>query len=188
MGNLIFGRAGLQGLAGARHHRPSGIGPDRNPELGDILWWVTHGEPPPNSRIAREISQEIPSRLDTLPGEDQENLEEEDGEDEAREERRRREVASGGDHAVPEAPPEPDYTPGVDVLRRAPTTVYAFGDLRWVQAMTPPRASYAVQLVSLDDLMERDARRDPRDPDRPRGRPRRSRRALARRSARADRA
>jgi uncharacterized sporulation protein YeaH/YhbH (DUF444 family) len=81
-------------------------------------------------------------------------------EDRAREERRRRELASGDDHSLPEAPPEPDYTPGVEILRRTPPGIYAFGDLRWLQAMPPPRPSYAVQLGSLDDLMERDARRE----------------------------
>lgn len=38
-------------------------GPDRNPELEDVLWWVRKGAPPPGSRIARELAGEIPSRL-----------------------------------------------------------------------------------------------------------------------------
>jgi YVTN family beta-propeller protein len=38
-------------------------GPDRNPELGVVLWWARRGAPPPGSRIARELAGEIPSRL-----------------------------------------------------------------------------------------------------------------------------
>lgn len=38
-------------------------GPDRNPELGAVLWWARRGAPPPGSRIARELSGELPSRL-----------------------------------------------------------------------------------------------------------------------------
>ncbi len=78
--------------------------------------------------------------------------------DSGRSERRRRELATGGDHSLPEAPPRPAYTAGVDILRRVPTTIYAFADLTWVQAMSPPQASYTVRMKSLDDLMERDAR------------------------------
>lgn len=38
-------------------------GPDRNPELGDVLWWAARGAPPEGSRIAMELRGEIPSRL-----------------------------------------------------------------------------------------------------------------------------
>ena len=74
--------------------------------------------------------------------------------------RRERELASGTDHGLPEAPPEPEFTPGIDIIHRVPTSLYAFADLTFIQAMSPPRGSYSVRLGSLDDLMERDARRE----------------------------
>ncbi|MDY0003606.1 MAG: hypothetical protein RBU30_20070 [Polyangia bacterium] len=42
-------------------------GPDRNPELGDLLWWASRGAPPEGSRMARELRGELPSRLDEDP-------------------------------------------------------------------------------------------------------------------------
>ena len=38
-------------------------GPDRNPELGVVLWWARRGAPPPGSRIAMELAGLLPSRL-----------------------------------------------------------------------------------------------------------------------------
>ncbi len=67
-------------------------GPDRNPELPVILWWVSHGAPPPGSRIARELAGEIPSRLDAIPGDEDEGVAQGDGdEDEDFREARREE-------------------------------------------------------------------------------------------------
>ncbi len=77
-----------------------------------------------------------------------------------RDERQRRELATGGDHSVPEAPADPEFTPGVDILRRVPTCLYAFADLAWIQAMAPPRPHATALMGSLDDLMERDERRE----------------------------
>jgi YVTN family beta-propeller protein len=37
-------------------------GPDRNPDLGALLWWARRGAPPAGSRLAREIRGEVPSR------------------------------------------------------------------------------------------------------------------------------
>jgi len=68
--------------------------------------------------------------------------------------------AKPGDHAVPEAPPAPDYTPGLEVIHRVWNTPYAFGDLTFIQAMDTPRGSYTARIGSLDDLMERDKRRE----------------------------
>lgn len=66
-------------------------GPDRNPELGDVLWWASRGAPPAGSRIARELAGLIPSRLDTdegaTPAPDEEG--DEDPLEEARERRGR---------------------------------------------------------------------------------------------------
>jgi hypothetical protein len=49
-------------------------GPDRNPYLGDVLWWYRKGELPPDSRLAREIARGAkPHRAE---------LDEDDGDDE----------------------------------------------------------------------------------------------------------
>ncbi len=82
------------------------------------------------------------------------------GLDPGREARLRAEIEAGGDHALPEAPPDAEPTPGIEFLRRVRTDVYAYADLSWLQAMAPPREAYAVHIRSLDDLMERDARRE----------------------------
>ena len=37
-------------------------GPDRNPDLGALLWWARTGAPPEGSRLARELRGEVPSR------------------------------------------------------------------------------------------------------------------------------
>jgi YVTN family beta-propeller protein len=37
-------------------------GPDRNPDLGALLWWARRGAPPAGSRLARELRGEVPSR------------------------------------------------------------------------------------------------------------------------------
>ncbi|MDX2475224.1 MAG: DUF444 family protein [Candidatus Krumholzibacteria bacterium] len=68
--------------------------------------------------------------------------------------------ASPGAHAVPEAPSTPDYTPGVDVIHRVWNTPYAFGDLNFIQAMGTPRGSYTARIGSLDELMDRDKKRE----------------------------
>ncbi len=72
----------------------------------------------------------------------------------------RREVETGGDHSLPEAPPEPDYTQGVEVIERVFNSVYRYGDLTFIQAMSTPQGSYTARIGSLDDLMERDSRRE----------------------------
>ena len=78
----------------------------------------------------------------------------------ARETRLRREIEVGGDHGLPEAPPRPDYTPGVDVIRRVITSPYAYADLTWLQAMSRARVNMVAQVGTLDELMERDVRRE----------------------------
>lgn len=40
------------------------------------------------------------------------------------------------------------------------TDFYAYSDLSWLQALDPPRTTPALQLNTLDELMERDARRE----------------------------
>jgi hypothetical protein len=37
-------------------------GPDRNPDLGDLLWWYRKGTPRPGSRLARPLAGELPPR------------------------------------------------------------------------------------------------------------------------------
>ncbi|MEN8006354.1 MAG: DUF444 family protein [Candidatus Krumholzibacteriota bacterium] len=72
----------------------------------------------------------------------------------------RRELETGGDHSLPEAPPEPDYTPGIEIIERVFNNVYRYGDLTFVQAMSTPRGSYTARIGSLDDLMDRDSKRE----------------------------
>ena len=56
-------------------------GPDRNPDLGVVLWWARMGAPPPGSRIAAELAGLLPSRLhDPYAAEDDGD---DDGDDEA---------------------------------------------------------------------------------------------------------
>ncbi|MBI5480869.1 MAG: bifunctional YncE family protein/alkaline phosphatase family protein [Deltaproteobacteria bacterium] len=43
-------------------------GPDRNPDLGALLWWARKGAPPENSRLARELRGEVPSRYGAAAG------------------------------------------------------------------------------------------------------------------------
>jgi uncharacterized sporulation protein YeaH/YhbH (DUF444 family) len=78
----------------------------------------------------------------------------------ARRERLRREVERGGDHGLPAAPASPDYTPGVAVIRRVVTSPYAYADLTWLQAMSRARMGMVAQVGTLDELMERDERRE----------------------------
>jgi uncharacterized sporulation protein YeaH/YhbH (DUF444 family) len=68
--------------------------------------------------------------------------------------------ARPGDHGLPEAAAAPAYTPGVDVIHRVWNTPYAFGDLPFLQALATPRISYAARTGSLDDLMDRDKKRE----------------------------
>jgi len=77
-----------------------------------------------------------------------------------REARMRLELETGGDHGLPEAPDEPRFTAGVDVLRRVINNPYAFADLTFLQDMSPPIVGYTARIGTLDDLMERDSRRE----------------------------
>jgi YVTN family beta-propeller protein len=45
-------------------------GPDRNADLGDILWWERTGAPPPGSRIAKEIARGLPPSVAPADGDD----------------------------------------------------------------------------------------------------------------------
>ena len=74
--------------------------------------------------------------------------------------RRDEQPARPGDHRVPEAPAVPDYTPGLDVIHRVWNTPYAFGDLNFIQAMGTAHGTYTARIGSLDDLMERDKKRE----------------------------
>ena len=49
-------------------------GPDRNADLGDVLWWERTGAPPPGSRIAREVARGLPPTLS--PADDDDGREE----------------------------------------------------------------------------------------------------------------
>ncbi len=68
--------------------------------------------------------------------------------------------ARPGDHKVPEAAPAPEYTTGVTVIHQVWNTPYAFGDLTFIQAMGTPRGSYTARIGTLDELMERDKKRE----------------------------
>ena len=72
----------------------------------------------------------------------------------------RRELETGGVHSLPEAPAEPDFTPGIDIIERVFNNIYRYGDLTFIQAMSTPRGSYTARIGSLDDLMERDSKRE----------------------------
>jgi YVTN family beta-propeller protein len=51
-------------------------GPDRNPDLGDILWWERRGAPPSGSRVAREIAAGLAPSVPLATAEDREDAEE----------------------------------------------------------------------------------------------------------------
>ncbi len=74
--------------------------------------------------------------------------------------RLRREIEAGIEHGLPEAPPEPQYTPGMNVLQSVINDPYAFADLTFIQAMGIPEGTYTARIGSLDELMERDASRE----------------------------
>ena len=75
-------------------------------------------------------------------------------------EKRRHELELGGDHGLPEAPPDPQYTPGVTVIPRVWQCPYVYHDLSFIQAMSMPPGSYTARIGSLDDLMGRDKQRE----------------------------
>jgi len=82
------------------------------------------------------------------------------GIDPEREARLRRELEGPMDHGDLWAGPEPEYTPGVDVLRGVVNSPYAFADLTFLQDMAQPVVSLTARLGTLDDLMERDNQRE----------------------------
>jgi len=82
------------------------------------------------------------------------------GLDPDREARLRAELERGGGHGLPEAPDRPDYAPGMTPLESVVGSFYAYGDLGWLQALAPPTAAPIARLGSLDDLMDRDNRRE----------------------------
>ncbi len=48
----------------------------------------------------------------------------------------------------------------IERLREVRDDPYAYADLSWIQALAVPRGAYAARMHSLDELMERDARRE----------------------------
>lgn len=74
--------------------------------------------------------------------------------------RLRAELAAGCDHGLPEAPPDANFTPGLDVLRSVMNDPYAYADLTFLQAMGTPQGTYTARINSIDELMERDAQRE----------------------------
>ncbi len=69
-------------------------------------------------------------------------------------------LETGSDHSLPESPPAPAFTPGLEVIERVFNNIYRYGDLTFVQAMSAPHDSYTARIGSLDDLMERDRKRE----------------------------
>lgn len=45
-------------------------GPNRNPDLGAVLWWERKGAPPPGSRIAAEVRRGAPPTVTVVDPED----------------------------------------------------------------------------------------------------------------------
>ena len=76
------------------------------------------------------------------------------------EKRLRRELDAGCDHGSIPGRREPDFTPGVGVLRRIINDPYSYGDLNFLQNSYPVLPDYSVRLGSLDELMERDQQRE----------------------------
>jgi uncharacterized protein len=72
----------------------------------------------------------------------------------------RRQLEAGDEHGLPAPCCEPRYSPGVDVIRSVINNPYAFADLTFLQAMSPPMVSYMARIGSLDELMDRDAKRE----------------------------
>ncbi len=77
-----------------------------------------------------------------------------------REARLRREIEGGLEH--PEIPDsrKPRFTDGIDVFTEVINDPYAFADLTFLQDMAHPIVSISARLGTLDDLMERDSRRE----------------------------
>nr|MEE4267570.1 DUF444 family protein [Candidatus Krumholzibacteria bacterium] len=71
----------------------------------------------------------------------------------------RRELEAEGNHD-PAAAADPQFTPGLDVLRQVINNPYAFGDLTFLQDMASPILNYTAQIGTLDELMERDSKRE----------------------------
>lgn len=70
------------------------------------------------------------------------------------------ELDMGGDHSLPEATAEPRYSDGVDVLQQVINNPYAFADLSFLQDISRPILNYTAQIGTLDELMERDSKRE----------------------------
>jgi len=68
--------------------------------------------------------------------------------------------AQPGEHRIPEAATQPEYTPGVDIIHQVWNTPYVYGDLTFIQAMGTPQGTYTARIGSLDELMERDKKRE----------------------------
>ena len=75
------------------------------------------------------------------------------GLDPGREALMRRELASGGEHLVPEESVLPE-----DLLYSI--SLYAYHDLPFIQNMTPAHRDYHSSIRSLDELLERDKQRE----------------------------
>jgi hypothetical protein len=71
----------------------------------------------------------------------------------------RRELATEGNHD-PATAADPQFTPGLDVLQKVINNPYAFGDLTFLQDMASPILNYTAQIGTLDELMERDSKRE----------------------------
>ncbi len=77
-----------------------------------------------------------------------------------REARLRRELEGGLDHPGLPDFQEPAFTEGIDVLTEVINDPYAFADLTFLQDMALPVVSLTAQMGTLEELMERDSKRE----------------------------
>ncbi|MCP4293963.1 MAG: DUF444 family protein [bacterium] len=77
-----------------------------------------------------------------------------------REARLRRELEGGLEHPPIPGDIEPVFTEGVNVIREVINNPYKFADLSFLQDMPSPVVSMASQMGTLEDLMERDNKRE----------------------------
>ncbi len=77
-----------------------------------------------------------------------------------KEARLRRELEGGLEHPPLPEHRDPIFTKGMDVITEVITNPYAFSDLEHLQGVPRPMLNYAMQMSTLEELMERDSKRE----------------------------